>query len=187
MDDDDGMTDDALRATWGFTEADLATNRAGKLSPTQQTKMTKAKGQSQVMNLVFGAIFGVILIVIGVIVIPPLLAPQPANSSAVPPGIIVLVIVVVAGIMGFSLMRSRRKLNRLDGAVLMTEGEAKTKEGEASIGDDALSMSTYRLKVGSVTFPLSTAAQLGVFSDGQRYRVYYVKGTLPIIVSAETV
>lgn len=181
------MTDDALRATWGFTDADLAANRAGRLSPPQQAKMTKAKGQSQVMNLVFGALFVVILVVIAVIVLPPLFAPQPANSSAVPPGIIVLVVVVVAGIIAFTVLRSRRRLARLDGAVLMTEGEAKTREGEAGIGDDTLSLGVYRLTVGSVTFPLSTAAQLGVFSDGQRYRVYYVKGTLPVIVSAETV
>ena len=181
------MTDDALRATWGFTEADLVANRSGKLSPTQQAKMTKVKGQSQVVNLVFGAIFVVFLVVIGVIVLPPLLAPQPEHSSAVPPGIIVLVLVIVLGIIGFTVLRSRRKLTRVDGAVLMTEGEAKVREGRALVADDMVSLGVYRLKVGSVTFPISTATQLRVFSDGQRYRVYYVKGTLPIVVAAESV
>ncbi len=180
------MTDDALRAIWGFTEADLVANRAGKLSPAQQGRMTKAKGQSQVANLVFGVIFVVMVVVIAVIVLPPLLAPQPANSSAVPPGIIVLVIAVVLGIIGFSILRSRRKLARIDGAVLMTEGEAKTREGRAPVADQMLSLGVYRLTVGSVTFPISTAEQLRAFSDGQRYRVYYVKGTLPIVVAAES-
>jgi membrane protein implicated in regulation of membrane protease activity len=181
------MTDDALRTTWGFTEADLVSNRAGKLSPTQQAKMTKTKGQSQIVNLVFGAIFLVMIVVIGVIVLPPLLAPQPANSSAVPPGIIVLGLIFVVGVIAFTVLRSRRKLTRLDGAVLMTEGEAKTREGRAGIADDTMNVNVYRLKVGSVTFPISTATQLRVFSDGQQYRVYYVKGTLPIIVAAESI
>ena len=181
------MTDDALRSIWGFTEADLASNRAGRLSPTQQAKMTKAKGQSQVANLVFGVIFVVFIVVIAVIVLPPLLAPQLSNSSAVPPGIIVLVLAVVLGIIAFSLLRSRRKLNRVDGAVLMTEGEASVREGRAPVADQMLSFGVYRLKVGSVTFPISTAEQLRAFSDGQRYRVYYVKGTLPIVVAAESV
>ena len=181
------MTDDALRETWGFTEADLVANREGRLSAAQQGRMTKAKGQSQVANVVFGAIFLVMVVVIAVIVLPPLFAPQPEHSSAVPPGVIVLVLAVVVGIIGFSILRSRRKLARLDGAVLVTEGEAKAREGRAPVADEMLSIGFYRLTVGSVTFPISTAAQLRAFTDGQRYRVYYVKGTLPIVVSAETV
>ena len=181
------MTDEALRATWGFTDADLVANRAGRLSPAQQATMTKAKSLSQVVTLVFGAIFVVIIGVIAIIVLPPLLAPQPANSSAVPPGIIVLVIVVVVGIIALTALRSRRKLSRLDGAVLVTEGEAKSREGEAGIGDDAFSLGVYRLKVGSVTFPISSPEKLRAFTDGQRYRVYYVMGTLPVIVAAESV
>lgn len=122
----------------------------------QQTTMRKTQGQSQVVNLVFGATFVVILVVIGVIVLPPLLAPQPATSSSVPPGVVVLVVVIVAGVIVFSVLRSRRKLAGLDGPVLMTEGEAKTRAGETGIVDDSVNVSVYRLKVGSVTFPLST-------------------------------
>jgi hypothetical protein len=181
------VTDDALRAAWGFSDSDLASNRTGKLSPAQQKTMAVARGRSQVANLVFGAIFLVIVVVIAAFVLPPLFAPQPANSSAVPPGVVVLVVAVVAGIIVLSAVRSRRRIAGLDGAVLMTEGEAKTRTGEAGIGDDALSLGVYRLKVGSVTFPLSSASQLAAFSDGQRYRVYYVKSTLPVIVSAESV
>ena len=181
------MADAALQAAFHFTDDDLVANRAGRLSPTQQTRMTAAKGRSQVANLIFGAIFVVIVVVIAVIVLPPLLAPQPANSSAVPPGIIVLVLVVVVGIIGLTILRSRRKLTRLDGAVLVTEGPAKTRQGSAGVADDTVSLAVYRLTVGSVTFPLSSAAQLAPFADGQRYRVYYVKGTLPIPVSAEAV
>lgn len=186
-DQDCRMTDDALRSTWGFTEADLASNRVGRLSPTQQARMTKAKGQSQIANVIFAVVFLGIIIAIAVFVLPPLMAPQPANSSAVPPGIIVLVLVLVVGIVAFSALRSRRKLNRLDGAVLTVEGEAKTREGRAEVADSMMSLGIYRLTVGSVTFPISTEGQLRAFTNGQRYRVYYVKGTLPVIVAAESI
>lgn len=178
---------DALHTEFQFTDEDLVANRAGRLSPTQQARMTKKRGQAQVVNLVFGAIFLVILVVIAIIVLPGLLAPQPAGSSAVSPGIIALVLVVVLGIIVLSVLRSRRKLQGVAGAVLTTEGEAKTRSGMVEVGDGAGAAAVYRLTVGSVTFPLSSAAQLSPFTKGQRYRVYYVRGTLPIVVSAEAV
>jgi hypothetical protein len=46
-------------------------------------------------------------------------------------------------------------------------------------------MMMYRIKVGSVTFPVPTADQVTAFHDGARYRAYYVQGTLPILMSAE--
>ena len=174
-----------LNTAFDFTDDDLVANRAGRLSPTQQAKMSKLRGQAQVANLVFGAIFVVILIVIAVVVLPGVLAPQPAGSSAVPPGIIALVLVGVLGVIVFSVFRSRRKLKGVAGAVLTTEGEAKTRSGLVEVGDGAGEAAVYRLTVGSVTFPLSSPDQLAPFVAGRRYRVYYVKGTLPVVVSAE--
>jgi hypothetical protein len=176
-----------LQSAFDFTDDDLVANRAGRLSPTQQARMSKMRGRAQVANLVFGAVFVVILIVIAVVVLPGVLAPQPAGSSAVPPGIIALVLVGVLGIIVLSVLRSRRKLQGVAGAVLTTEGEAKTRSGAVDVGDGAGTASIYRLTVGSVTFPLSSADQLAPFESGKRYRVYYVKGTLPVVVSAEPV
>ncbi|MEO6115150.1 MAG: hypothetical protein ABIP33_02090 [Pseudolysinimonas sp.] len=179
------MADAALQAAFNFTDDDLVANRAGRLSPTQQTRMTKAQGQGQIGNIVFGIVFVVILVVIAIVVLPPLLAPQPANSSAAPPGIIVLVVVVVLGIIAFSFLRSRRKLRGVTGAVLSTEGEAKGNVHASGNVDQPDMMMVYRLKVGSVTFPLSRADEVAAFTNGARYRAYYVQGTLPILISAE--
>jgi uncharacterized protein (UPF0333 family) len=181
------MADAALQAALNFTDDDLAANRAGKLSPTQQARMTKMQGQGQIANIVFGIVFVVILVVIGIFVLPPLFAPQPEHSSAIPPGIIILVAVVVVGIMGFSFLRTRRKLRGVSGAVLMTEGDAKPNIRGTGNMDDGGVMMMYRVKVGSVTFALQRADQVSAFHDGMRYRAYYVKGTLPIMVSAEAV
>ncbi len=176
-----------LNTAFDFTDDDLVANRAGRLSSTQQPKMSKKRGQAQVMNLVAGALFLVIMVVIAIVVLPGALAPQPTGSSAVPPGIIALVLVGVLGVIVFSVLRSRRKLQGVAGAVLTTEGEAKTRSGMVEVGDGAGSAAIYRLTVGKVTFPLSTAGQLAAFTEGQRYRVYYVRGTLPVVVSAEAI
>lgn len=179
------MADAALQAALDFTEDDLVANRAGRLSPTQQVRMTKAQGQGQIGNIVFAIVFVAILVVIAIVVLPPLFAPQPANSSAVPPGIIILVIVVVLGIIGLSFLRTRRKLRGVSGAVLVTEGEAKGNVKATGNVDQPGMMMMYRIKVGSVTFAVSRPDQVSAFQDGARYRAYYVQGTLPILISAE--
>ncbi|MEO5921417.1 MAG: hypothetical protein ABIQ01_09785 [Pseudolysinimonas sp.] len=178
---------DALNTAFHFADEDLVANRAGRLSPAQQVRMSKMRGRAQVANLVFGGIFLVIMVIIAIVVLPGLLAPQPAGSSAVPPGIIVLVLVGVVGIIVLSVLRSRRKLAGVAGAVMMTEGDAKTRSGMVDVGEGAGMASVYRLTVGSVTFALSGPDQLAPFVDGRRYRVYYVRGTLPVVVSAEAV
>jgi hypothetical protein len=179
------MADGALQAALDFTDDDLVANRAGRLSPTQQVRMTKAQGQGQVGNIVAVILFVVIIAVIAFFVLPPLFAPQPANSSAAPPGIIILVVAVVVGIIGLSFLRTRRKLRGVSGAVFSTEGEAKGNVKATGNVDQGGLMMMYRIKVGSVTFAVSRPDQVAAFQDGARYRAYYVKGTLPILISAE--
>lgn len=179
------MADGALQTALDFTDDDLVANRAGRLSPTQQARMTKAQGQGQIGNIVFGIIFVVMMVVIAIVVLPPLLAPQPAHSSAVPPGIVVLGVVVVLGVIGFSFLRTRRKLRGVNGAVLAVEGEAKGNVKATGNVDQGGLMMMYRIKVGSVRFAVSRADQVAAFRDGARYRAYYVQGTLPILISAE--
>ncbi|MCU1417046.1 MAG: hypothetical protein JWP32_1220 [Schumannella sp.] len=174
------MADAALEAALKFTDEDLVANRAGRLGPTQQGRMTTMKGRSQVVNLAFGAVFLVVIVAIAAYVLPNYLTG--AAASAAP--IIVVVVIVVIGLMAFTFFRSRRKLGRMDGAVLMTEGEASGRMGMAPVADSAV-LPVYRLSVGKVTFALSTPEPLQAFTNGKRYRAYYVQGTLPILVSAE--
>ena len=175
-----------LQSAFDFTDDDLVANRAGRLSPTQQARMSKRRGGAQIANLVFGAFFVVILIVIAIVVLPGVMAPQPAGSSAVSPVLIALVLVGVLGVVVFSVLRTRRKMRGVAGAVFMTEGEAKTRSGMVDVGE-AGSAGMFRLTVGGVIFPIPSGDQLAAFTAGQRYRVYYVKGTLPIVVSAEQI
>lgn len=177
------MADPSLQEALNFTDEDLVANRAGKLGPTQQGRMTTTKGRSQVTNLIFGAVFLVIIIVIGAYVLPQYLSSSAAGQT-VP--IIVGVLILVVLIIGFTIIRSRRKLNRLDGAVLMTQGEANARGGVVPTSGGAM-LPIYRLSVGSVTFALSTPEPMHAFVNGKQYKAYYVQGTLPILVSAEPV
>lgn len=182
------MTAAALEAALGFTADDLTSNRAGKLSPTQQATMTVKRGQSQVVNLVMAGIFVAFLVVIAIFVLPPLLAPQPATSSAVPAPIIIGVIAVVALIIALTTVRSRRKFTQLNGAVFSAEGVVKTRAG--AFGDANQLGSTgmiYRVKIGSSTFAVSNQSQVDAFDDGKTYRGYYVKSTVPVLISAEEI
>ncbi|MEO8261475.1 MAG: hypothetical protein ABI566_02805 [Pseudolysinimonas sp.] len=176
------MADPTLQEALEFTDDDLVANRAGKLGPTQQGRMTTTKGRSQLVNLISGAVFLIIMAVIAAYVLPMYLT-GPAASAA---PIIVVVLIVVVGIIGFTSIRSRRKLARLDGAVLMTEGEASARSGMAPISGGAM-MPLYRLSVGKVTFALATPEPMRAFTNGAHYRAYYVQGTLPILVSAEPI
>jgi hypothetical protein len=141
------------------------------------------KGRSQIMNIVMVVIFIAFMIVIAVVVVPQVTAGQGSSSSAIPPWIIVLVLAVVFGIIALTFLRTRRKLTHLTGEVLTVEGVANTR-ARSFVTDDTVGM-TFRLSIGKVTFAVPGPQQLDAFEDGKTYRGYYVKGTLPILVSAE--
>ena len=43
----------------------------------------------------------------------------------------------------------------------------------------------HRVHIGGVNFPLASDLQVRAFDKGRKYRAYYVKSTLPVILSAE--
>lgn len=174
------MADPTLHEALDFTDDDLAANREGRLGPTQQGRLTKSKGRSQVVNLISAAVFLVIMIVIAVYVLPMYLTGPAASAAPIIFGVLILVVLII----GFTTWRSRRKLTRLDGAVLMTEGEASARMGGAQVSGGAM-LPMYRLSIGKVPFALASPEPMRAFVNGHRYRGYYVQGTLPILVSAE--
>ena len=190
-----GMTDETvygsaagaalLQKALNFTDADLVENRAGRMSATQSARMSKGQAQTKVASFVMLGVFIVIVVVIAIIVLPPSLAPQPANSSQVPPWIIELVIAFIAAVILISFARTRRKTRGLTGALLSVEGDANPTArsfGDANtLGTDTL----FRVHIGGVSFPVHGPEQVNAFEKGRRYRAYYVRGTLPVLLSAE--
>jgi hypothetical protein len=129
----------------------------------------------------------VFLIVIAAIFLPQSLAAKSGSSSAVPPWIIIVVIVVVALIMFTSFARTRRGIRNLTGPLSSVEGAAKPKV--STFGDDnQAGMDTiFRVRIGDVNFPVQGRRQVDAFEKGKNYRAYYLKSTVPVLVSAELV
>jgi predicted nucleic acid-binding Zn ribbon protein len=189
------VTAERLQSALGFTPADLEANRAGRLSDTQQEFMNVQSKRGRAFILGMGGFFVVFVIIIVTVVVPKMNSSSTdstsGSSSAVPPWVIAAVLAVVALIVLRSVLKGRKRVGQLaTGAVQSVEGPAKTKAVmRGNVTDDVMlvPMGVYRLKVGKVTFALSTAKQLSGFDDGVSYRCFYVKGTLPVLISAEEI
>lgn len=188
------MTAERLQSALGFTAADLDANRAGRLSDSQQAHLDVDSRRGKSLNLVMVGVFVAFTAIIAVVVVPRMSSnstdPGSASSSSVPPWIIVAVIAVVALIMLRTFLKTARGMGNIrSGAVLSVEGPARTKAvTRGNVTDDVViaPMAVYRVKVGNVNFPVD-AKKHGAFDDGVSYRCYYVKGTLPVLISAEQI
>ncbi|MCW2799012.1 MAG: hypothetical protein JWQ70_484 [Aeromicrobium sp.] len=188
------MTAEKLQAALDFTPADLESNRAGRLSDTQQTFMDKESKKGKAFILGMGGVFVVFVIIIITVVLPKMNSNSTdsttGSSSAVPPGIIFAVLAVVALIVLASVLRGRRGMGNIaTSAVLSVEGPARiSAKVRGNVTDNMMlvPMAVYRVKVGKVKFPLNGKKYSG-FVNGVNYRCFYVKGTLPILISAEEI
>ena len=102
-----------------------------------------------------------------------------------PPWIIGLIILVVAGIMALSFLRSLRGTRGLTGALRHIDGEANPKSGSFRDANQEGFDTSHRVHIGGVNFPVASDLQVRAFDKGRTYRAYYVKSTLPVILSAE--
>ena len=188
------MTAEKLQAALDFTPADLESNRAGRLSDTQQTFMDKESKKGRAYILGMGGVGVVFIILIITVVLPKMNSNSTdsttGSSSAVPPGVIFGVLAVVALIVLVTVLRGRRGMgNMATSAVLSVEGPARVRakvRGNVTDNIMLVPMAVYRVKVGKVNFPLNAKKYNG-FVDGVNYRCFYVKGTLPILISAEEI
>ena len=188
------MSAEKLQSALDFTPADLESNRAGRLSDTQQTFMNKESKKGRAFILGMGGLFVVFVVIIVTVVLPNMNSNSTdsttGSSSAVPPGIIFAVLAVVALIVLVSVLRGRRGMGNMStSAVLSVEGPARVRaKVRGNVTDDIVlaPMAVYRVKVGKVNFPLNGKKYSG-FVDGVNYRCFYVKGTLPVLISAEEI
>ncbi|MCW2750631.1 MAG: hypothetical protein JWR83_1741 [Aeromicrobium sp.] len=188
------MTAERLQTALDFTAADLESNRAGRLSDSQQSHMASESKKGKSLNLVMVGVFVVFIVIIVAVVVPKMNSnssgSSSGSSSAVPPWIIIAVIAVVALIMLRTFLKTNRGMGNIKtGPLLSVEGPAKTKavaRGNVTDNMVLVPLAVYRVKVGKVNFPLN-AKKFSGFENGVAYRCYYVKGTLPILVSAEEI
>lgn len=184
------MSDTKLRKFFEFNEADLAANRAGKLSPKQKTKLeTSEKGADQIF---VGA--GILFILIALVIIYfvagdsilKLLTGRTVESSDI------LTLVLGGGMpilfFGFFAWGAFKLGNsKLDNTVQSVEDKVNFVKVEKRIPTSTSDVSSYRtvqqyeLRVGKIAFENVDEELLNLIEEGDTYAFYYTKQTKGIL------
>jgi hypothetical protein len=181
-----------LQTVFMFQSTDLQTNRRGKLSQRQQTRLRAGRSSMLIGLWVF--IF-VMIGTLGFIIfmqhqsskdynrnVAPLVSAQVAErvTSDQWASVIILAavigIIIVACIIWFLIQRVRSKTLQIS----VTKGKAEV------ISEDPAN-NNIKIKIGPTTLKLMTLDQLEAFAPGIEYRVFYLAGPRPTVLSAEVV
>jgi len=168
-----------LRQVFLFVSSDLRANRAGQLSARQQARQAAA-GSSMLLGLVVFML--VMLGTLGVIAVgslasgtaQSLASPEMRTTLGIAGGVIVLVIL-------FGWLSSQKYM-----AAARSRSLQKA-EGAAQPGKIREDAAHFEVKVGRTRIRLLTQEQLDAFEPGEAYRVFYLPGPVPTILSAEVI
>jgi len=167
-----------LRETFLFYSRDLLANRAGQLSERQQARQ-QAAGVSLRLGM---TIFIVVMVgTLGVIAFASLTSgtsqsltdPEMLTTLGIAGGVIGLVILLSFLFSGRNYLKAVR------------ETKIKVAEGEAQVGKVKEDAAHFEIKIGKAKIRLLTLEQLEAFEMGTAYRVYYLPGPIPTILSGE--
>jgi hypothetical protein len=173
-----------LTSAFGFSSGEPYENEAGRLSPRQKQLLAEARRLRalgfRLGWLVFLGLGGLWLVITfwhGLFDWRDLSSASPYISAVL--GAVVALIgvcLVVGALKGGDLRRGR--ISRVEGPV-----EVKVEEYEKPKVPDEF-FQVHSVTVGGVKFTVEPN-QAQAFEDGARYRIYYVRYSPPIILSAE--
>jgi len=179
-----------LAAAIGFSDDELALNRAGKLSPAQNDRVQHDRRLTNVVSFIPLLIIVAFVVVIAVVVLPKLSNQKGSGSSSTAPLVIgVLVLFGVVGLISFFRLR-RSMTRRASGRVSRTEGATKTRRhvihGNVTSTGAYGGGVRYELTIGRVRFFVPSQTVLDAFDTARQYRGYYVgKGLYATLLSVE--
>jgi hypothetical protein len=168
-----------LRQVFLFSSTDLLANRAGRLSPRQEARQNAAGlGVKTGMSVAAFVLLGTL----GVIAVFSLKSgtssglgdPELWTTLGIAGGIFGLIVVV-------SYFSSRRHL------AATQNRQIKVAEGQARRGKIRPDAAHFEIKIGKTGLRLLTEEQLDAFSLDTPYRVYYLPGPIPAILSGEVI
>jgi hypothetical protein len=169
-----------LRETFLFYSSDLLANRAGQLSERQQARQ-QAAGVSLRLGM---TIFIVIMVgTLGVIAFASLQSgtatsltdPELLNTLGIASAVIGLIILLSYLFSGRNYMKAAKS------------SKIKVAEGEAQPGKIKADAAHFEIKIGKSKIRLVTLGQFEAFEMGTAYRVYYLPGPIPTILSGEVI
>jgi hypothetical protein len=168
-----------LRQTFFFSASDLRANRSGQFSPRQQARL-QASGASIGLSLIVFTL--VMLGTIGVSVVISLASgatPDLTNNESR------TTILVLAGVIGLVIVYgyfSSRK------HIAATRAKTfKVAEGVAQVGKIRADAAHFEIKIGRNRLRLPAQEQFDAFEPGTAYRIYFVPGPIPTILSGEII
>ncbi|HET9224430.1 MAG TPA: hypothetical protein VFO07_18095 [Roseiflexaceae bacterium] len=166
-----------LRAAFVFQPADLRANRSGQISQRQAARL---RAGSIGMRLGMAMFVVVMLGTLGIVALSTMQmgGPPGTNDTAMTTGIfgaVVLVVIVIGWLSSRKYMAAAhsRQIN--------------VAKGPAAIVAQNPAQNDIKIKIGATTLRLLTMGQLSAFQPGAEYRVYYLAGPVPTILSAEVV
>lgn len=168
-----------LRDTFHFSSRDLLANRAGKLSERQ-----KARQQAAGVSLKVGIAVFVIVMLGSLGIVFFFSSATGANEGASSFDTMVATSVLLAVfslVLILSLFSSQKYL------AATKEKQIQKAEGEAAHGKIRADSANFEIKIGRTKIRLLTQGQLEAFQVGERYRVYFLPGPVPTILSAEVI
>jgi len=168
-----------LRATFLFSSRDLLANRAARLSPLQEARQ-QALGTSLKVGIAF-----FILMILGSLVFFGVASVASGTFIGFddPDTQVTLSILAVAfGLILVVGYFSSRKHTAAARSKLVQKAEGQVQHG--IIRADA---AYFEIKIGRTKLRLLTEAQLQAFEVRTPYRVYYIAGPTPTILSAEVI
>ena len=176
-----------LARAFGFSDADLALNRQGRIAESQSKKIASSRRARMTSMIVYAAAM-VLFLLVGVGVAISMLFNQGDNTTriAIVGAMAVATLIFGASAINFYL----RTCDVLSGRLSQREGAAKLHTRKYRIAYGDLGYTTlgigWFVKLDGREFRVLSAEEYAGFDEGGRYRIYYVRNyPIDVILSAE--
>jgi hypothetical protein len=166
-----------LRETFLFYSSDLLANRRGQLSARQQARQRAAGASVRLASAIFILVMLGTLGIIGYGLMKSTAVSGPADTLPT--------LLLAAGVIGMVIL-----VGVITSARYTTSTRGKqigVAVGLAQAGKARPDQANFPLKIGKTSLRLTTEEHLAAFQAGVEYRVYYLPGVVPVILSAEVV
>jgi hypothetical protein len=164
-----------LREAFQFEPADLPANRGGRLSERQAALLRAGRTGMRISLAVFAVVMCGTVGILAFSMWPERAGGGPgAREGWIGLGAVIAAAVVAIG-MGIGLSRGHMAAARS-----RRIGVARGPAAVVSAGPDG-----YRVRIGPTELRVASEAQLAAFEPATVYRVYYLAGPVPFVLSAE--
>ncbi|MCX8061898.1 MAG: hypothetical protein N3D16_04905 [Anaerolineales bacterium] len=169
----------ALRKTFHFSSNDLLANRQGRLSQRQQ-----ARQQATRAGIKLG-VASFILVLLGTIGLFVAFSLSSGTTRGFAEQDSLIALAILGAVIGLIIVVGYFSSRKYIAAT--TSKTIQIAEGEVQHGKMRPDSGHFEIKIGGHKIRLLTPYQLDAFQVGTAYRIHYLKGPVPTILSAEVI